>query len=318
MNPEAIIETYVADVVRRLPRAKRADVAFELRSLLNEELQGRAADSGRPADAAMADDLLKGFGAPVDVADRYRPAGFTIIRPADAPRFAQVALIGVGVQWILSLVATYTTPVDPSAPGGHWLSRLGTWWLTWGLGSFWWPGFIVTLTIIAAYISSKRTRADVVPEPSVAVVDRDRIKRPVMALIVALGMVGAAIVIALPSLAQWAPGLPQPVLSALALDEGFLAGRAPWVLLLWAAVFAGGIALLVAGRWTPLLRKLAIASNVAWIALLLWWLLAGPIFVSAAADDVTKGCLVLLILFCAIDIVLTVRRTTRAIPVPAT
>ena len=318
MNPNAIIETYVSDVVRRLPRAKRADVAFELRSLLGEELEGRVADTGRPADAVMATDLLKAFGSPVDVADRYRPAGFTIIRPADGPGFARIALIGVAVQWILSLVATYTTPVDASAPGGDWLSRLGTWWLTWGLGSFWWPGFIVTLTMIAAYISSKRTRADVTPEPSVAVVDRDRIKRPVMALTLALGMVGAAIVIALPSLAQWAPGSPQPVLSALALDEGFLTGRAPWVLLLWAAVFASVIALLIAGRWTPLLRKLAIASNVAWIALLLWWVLAGPIFVSAAADGVTKGCLGLLVILVAVDAVMSGRRMTRAIPVPAT
>ena len=317
MNPEAIIETYVSDVVRRLPRAKRADVAFELRSLLLEELEGRAADAGRPADAVMATDLLKAFGSPVDVADRYRPAGFTIIRPADAPRFAQVALIGVGVQWVVTLIAVYSTPVDATAPGGDWLSRLGSWWLSWGLGSFWWPGFIVTITMIAAYISSKRASAAVTPEPSVDVVDRDRIKRPVMALTLALGMVGAAIVIALPSLAQWAPGLPQPVLSALALDEGFLTARAPLVLLLLAAVFAAGIALLVAGRWTPLLRKLAIASDVAWIALLLWWLLAGPIFVSAAADGVTKGCLGLLVILVAVDGVMSVRRLTPAFTAPA-
>jgi hypothetical protein len=318
MNPNAIIETYVSDVVRRLPRGKRADVAFELRSLLGEELEGRAADAGRPADAAMATDLLKAFGSPVDVADRYRPAGFTIIRPADAPRFAAVALIGVGVQWILSLVATFSVPVDPSAPGGDWLSRLGTWWLTWGLGSFWWPGFIVTFTMIAAYISSKRERDDVLAEPRTSVVDRDRVKRPVAALYLALGMVGAAIMIALPSLAQLAPGLPQPLLGAFALDEGFLTSRAPWALLLWAATLASGIALLVASRWTPLLRKLAIAGDVAWIALLVWWILAGPIFISSAADGVTKGCLVLLILICALDLVLTVRRMTRHIPVPAT
>lgn len=318
MNPEAIIETYVGDVVRHLPRAKRADVAFELRSLLNEELQGRASDAGRAADAAMADELLKGFGAPVDVADRYRPAGFTIIRPADAPRFARIALIGVGVQWVLSLIATYTSPVDAAAPGGDWLSRLGTWWLTWGLGSFWWPGFIVTLTMIAAFVASKRDSSNSTPVPSIAVVDRDRIKRPVMAVYIALGMVGAAIVLAVPSLAKWAPGLPEALLAAFALDEGFLAIRALWVLLLWAASLAIGIALLVAGRWSRLTRRIALASNVAWIALLLWWVLAGPIFVSPAADGVTKACLGLLIALCLLDMVLTVRRASRAIPVPTT
>jgi hypothetical protein len=131
-------------------------------------------------------------------------------------------------------------------------------------------------------------------------------------------MVGAVIMIALPSLAQWAPGLPQPVLSAFALDESFLARRAPWALLLWAATLASGIALLVVGRWTPLLRKLAIAGDVAWIGLLLWWMLAGPIFVSSAADGVTKGCLGLLVVVVAIDGVMSARRLTRRIPVPAT
>jgi len=318
MNPEAIIDTYVDDVVRRLPRGKRADVAFELRSLLGEELQGRASDAGRPADAGMVDELLKDFGAPVDVADRYRPAGFTIIRPADAPTFTWVALVGVGLQWILTLIATFSTPIDASAPGGDWLSRLGSWWLSWGLGAFWWPGFIVTITMIAALIASRRTQTDVVRLPKTTVIDRDRIKRPVVALYIALGVLGAAIVLALPTLSRWAPGLPGPVVDAFAFDGTFLAVRAGWVILLWLVILAIGIAVLIAGRWSTVTRMIALASNVAWIALLLWWLLAGPIFVSAAADSVTKGCLVLVGLLFVVDVVLSVRRMTRTVPVPAT
>ena len=318
MNPNAIIETYVSDVVRRLPRAKRADVAFELRSLLVEELEGRAADGGRPADATMATDLLKTFGSPVDVADRYRPAGFTIIRPADAPRFAQIALIGVGVQWVLSLVATYSIPLDPSVPGGDWLSRLGGWWLTWGLGSFWWPGFIVTFSLIAAWIASRRPASYEPREPKVAELDRDRINRIGMLVTMGLGVVGAAIVIALPTLGQWASWLPQPAITALALDGGFLAGRAPWVLLLWAATFASSVAVLVAGRWTRTMRLISVAFDLLWIVLLLWWILGGPIFVSPYADSVTKACLGLLVILVAVDGVMSLRRLTRAIPVPAT
>ena len=99
MDPEAIIESYVGDIVRRLPRRQRNDVGFELRSLLHEELAGRAADLGRPADEAMAMDLLTAFGRPQDVADRYRPAGFTVIRPADAPtlRLAGAGRCGTAV-----------------------------------------------------------------------------------------------------------------------------------------------------------------------------------------------------------------------------
>src|SRR5471030_1363485 len=103
MDSHAIIESYVDDVVRRLPRRQRTDVAFELRSLLTEDLGGHAADAGRPADAEMTMELLKAFGRPTDVADRYRPAGFTVIRPADAPRFTWLALGGVALQWAISL-----------------------------------------------------------------------------------------------------------------------------------------------------------------------------------------------------------------------
>lgn len=315
MTTDALIETYVADVVRRLPRRQRADVAFELRSLLHEEVAGRAADEGRPADEAMTLALLTEFGAPADVADRYRPAGFTIIRPADAPRFARIAFIGVGVQWVLSLIAVYTTPLPAGSPGSDWLSRLGTWWLSWGLGSFWWPGFLVCLTIIAAWVGSRRA---VAPRPApVSVIDRDRVNRPLTILYAGLAMVGIALLLAVVRLAEWAPGLPAPVLDALALDPEFIASRAPWVLLLWAATGALALATLIAGRWTRTTRLAAVALDLAWVALLAWWVLAGPIFLTEAADTTARGLLVLLIVFPVVDAVLTLRRVTRPIPVPA-
>lgn len=316
MTTDALIETYVADVVRRIPRRQRADVAFELRSLLQEEVAGRAADEGRPADDAMTLALLTEFGAPADVADRYRPAGFTIIRPADAPRFARIAFIGVGVQWVLTLIAVYTTPLPAGSPGSDWLSRLGTWWLSWGIGSFWWPGFLICLTIIAAWVGSRRTAA---PRPTpIAVIDRDHVSRPLTILYAGLAMVGIAILLAVVRLAEWAPGLPAPVLDALALDPDFLAGRAPWVLLLWAATGVLGVVILIAGRWTRATRLAAVALDLAWVALLAWWVLAGPIFLTEAADTTTRGLLILLAVYPVVDAVLTLRRLTRPIPVPAT
>jgi hypothetical protein len=315
MTPDALIETYVADVVRRLPRRQRADVAFELRSLLREEVAGRAADDGRVADDTMTLALLTEFGAPADVADRYRPAGFTIIRPADAPRFARIAFIGVGVQWVLSLIAVSTTPLPAGSPGSDGLSRLGTWWLSWGIGSFWWPGFLICLTIIAAWVGSRRSAT---PQPApVSVIDRDRVNRPVTILYAGLAMVGIAVLIAVVRLAEWAPGLPAPVLDALAIDPEFIASRAPWVLLLWAATGALALATLIAGRWTRTTRLVGVALDLAWIALLLWWVLAGPIFVTEAADTTARGLLFLLIVFPVVDAVLTLRRVTRPIPVPA-
>lgn len=94
MNANDVIESYVADVAAKLPRKQRNDVAFELRSLLAEELQGKAEAAGSAADAAMATELVNAFGRPAEVAARYQPT-LTVIDPADGCIFfAWTALDG--------------------------------------------------------------------------------------------------------------------------------------------------------------------------------------------------------------------------------
>src|SRR4051794_23761339 len=103
MNPEAVIEGYVNDVARRLAGAKRNDVAAELNALLREELQCRAGEAGRAADEKMALDLVRAFGPPEDVAERYLPPGFAIIPPARSGQFALFAFGGLALQWLVTL-----------------------------------------------------------------------------------------------------------------------------------------------------------------------------------------------------------------------
>ncbi len=93
MNANDVIESYVRDVVRCLPRQKRNDVAFELRALLAEELAAKAQAASRSPDKSLAMELLKGFGRPAEVAGRYhqRPA---VIDPADTHHFLIWSLAG--------------------------------------------------------------------------------------------------------------------------------------------------------------------------------------------------------------------------------
>ena len=65
-----VIDSYVDDVVRRLPRALRAEISAELRGLLSEMLDARAAANDGIADDATVLAMLHAFGAPEDVADR--------------------------------------------------------------------------------------------------------------------------------------------------------------------------------------------------------------------------------------------------------
>src|ERR1700722_12713731 len=104
MRATEVIETYIDDTVRLLPRRQRDDVATELRSLLNEELHARAQESGRAPDESLALSLVRGYGSPNEAAARYQTP-WTIIDPADSTSFMRAAIIGVGALIVLSALA---------------------------------------------------------------------------------------------------------------------------------------------------------------------------------------------------------------------
>ena len=102
MTPSEVIDIYVTDVARNLPRKKQSDVAIELRELLTESLHARAEEADRPVDEALTLDMLRQFGRPSDVATRYH-SPFTIIEPADTRNFVIAAFVGVVAIALLSL-----------------------------------------------------------------------------------------------------------------------------------------------------------------------------------------------------------------------
>ena len=95
MNANDVIESYVADVIRRVPLKERNDIGFELHTLLTEMLDERAQEAGKPADDAMVLAMLREFGAPADIAARYRAPGFVIIPPEQTRSFAWLSLSGI-------------------------------------------------------------------------------------------------------------------------------------------------------------------------------------------------------------------------------
>lgn len=113
MNADDVIESYVRDVARYLPRDKRNDVALELRELLRDELLARAEGNGRPADRALAMELLAGFGRPAEVAARYHPRN-PLIEPEDNHNFAIWTIVGI--------LALGMRGGDRSADVMHWVA----------------------------------------------------------------------------------------------------------------------------------------------------------------------------------------------------
>ncbi len=307
MNAFDVIDTYVGDVARRLPRKQRNDVAFELSALLKEELAGRAETAGRAPDDEMALALVREFGLPDQVADRYRPQYFTIIKPSDTRSFSAWAFGGVALQWAVTLPGLFSGE-------GEFLQRLSHWWLGAGLLALWWPGFVVTMATIAGYIQHRWPSRPA--EWKARVVDRDHVNRSLTAFGMAAAIVGASVMIFLPQFLAFI-GLPRVVQDVLAYDPAFVVSRGPLVVMLWIAQVVLMGVVLAEGRWRRATRRIEIALTAIMAALLVWLINDGQIWQRLATDKGAKGFIGLIIVFLLIDIAIKVRREMMQIRPPA-
>lgn len=110
-----LIDRYVAEVARRLPRNTRADIARELRSSLLDEL---------PAGAASEEDevaLLRRFGRPEKVAASYQPSTQYLIGPGWFPTFSLILRIQMAVLLAVAVVGSVAVllAASPSDAGAR-------------------------------------------------------------------------------------------------------------------------------------------------------------------------------------------------------
>jgi hypothetical protein len=312
MNANDVIEAYVNDVAVQLPRKQRNDVAFELRALLNEELQARADESGRAADASMAIELLQAFGHPALVAARYRPT-LTIIDPADGRAFLRLSVIGLLVIWALALIEQVQQPV---VPAGDFLLALSRWWgfiLSTVVASMWWPGVLVVGYAIAGWTRHHSPSSDTWKPAAV-----DRIPGGRAALMLGLaGVVCGLAVLIDPRWVLdvfWGGRAASAAYEALTYTDSF---RYRQGIVLWWLV-ALNIPLLVAaivkGRWTGLMRRVQTIGSLATCAAMAWAVAGGPIFIRPAADNMTKGLMLLIIVLTLVDLGIKLHRSVKPTP----
>ena len=300
MNPNDVLQAYVAEVMRRLPARERREVGLELIGLLGEMLAGRAESAGTRADDAMVLAMLREFGTPEEVASRYQPPGAVIIPAAQTRTFALLAGGGMALQWGLSLPRVFAgQPVV-------------AWWFSWGLGAFWWPGLMVMSALAAAGV---RRLGWWQPAWRPRLVDPDRVNRPLMLIGLVWFALGVALMVSLPWIG---PALPGPLAQVFAFDDGFLRQRAWPVLLLWGGTFALQVVACVQGRWSMWNRRLSAAFSIAWAALLVWWIAVGDMFQARTTDDGARAALALVVLIIIADLCWRLYRRRPSLRAPAT
>ena len=277
MHATEVIEAYIDDIVRLLPRRQRDDVAAELRSLLNEELHARGQESGRLPDRALALSLVRGYGRPNEVAARYQPV-WSIIDPADSRSFVSAAIIGAGALLVLGAL-TRTMPALPGIAGD--LVQIGI---------LAWLGLLVVVFGAKNWIR-RRWPARAVWKPR----DRDRANRVRTAVLVPIAM---SIVVL-----YGAPSWVLDQISSGRLDTSWATYTADFERLrlpCFIGLMFGLLALLslvaIQGRWRRLTRCINIGLNMALACLVLSFAVEGNIFRSSLVDQIARNVLALVAL----------------------
>ncbi|TKK89291.1 hypothetical protein FDA94_10175 [Herbidospora galbida] len=276
MNADQLIDSYVADVARRLPRRQRADVAAELRSILLDELGDRT-------DPDAARRVVDAFGRPAEAAARYRPP-LVLLDPADSRPFLRWSLIGLAVIWALGAASVAQEPGP---------NPVASWWLGVVIPSLWWPGVLFTGFAVGAYTRRRwPERARWRPRPA----DTGHVNRWGHAAAWVFYVGGTIALVTLP----W-----------LHYDPAFHARRGPWVLALLIVHLVLYAVVIAQGRWNSLTRRLDIGLNLLVGGVLVWAMAAGAVFVEAWVDDLVKFVVIVILLVTAFDVVQKTRRELR-------
>lgn len=114
-NPD-LFERYVHEVARGLPKAERADLARELRSMLEDALaERRALVPGEDPETAALEVLVE-LGPPDRMAERYGQPRRSLIGPESYPAYATVLKVVLGIVTVLYAVAIVLSVAFAPAP----------------------------------------------------------------------------------------------------------------------------------------------------------------------------------------------------------
>lgn len=296
MTADDIIESYVTDVVRLLPRKQRRDVALELQALLHDEV---AAKEGDPESAAR--EVVAGLGRPAEVAARYGPP-VSLIDPADSRWFLTLAGGGAAVIVFGAVLNAFLEPgVDQPAEQAKAISdRWPTAWLT----VFAWCGVLAVGFAIAAWARRRWPQlAKWKPRPA----PNDRISRVGRIAAVLFYVVGTAILIN-PAWFMQKLFHNQAVVDAFTYEDSFVRVRGPILLALITLGLVIQVVLIVQGQWYAWSRRTDLANSIAVCVGLTLVLATGPVFRAEPTDQAMRGAMAIIVLVTLVDVGLRVRR----------
>lgn len=99
-----LIDTYLSEIGRHLPRKNRKDIEAEIRSTIEDMIEERSQQSGQTADEELILSVLKEYGSPEQVAASYLPE-HCLVGPRLYPLFWLILRIVLSVIGVITLVS---------------------------------------------------------------------------------------------------------------------------------------------------------------------------------------------------------------------
>ncbi len=313
MTPQDLIERYVQAVARRLPRRMRADVATELRTLITDSVNERAA--GRAPDEQTVSDYLVALGAPAALALSYC-APPVIVEPRDAPLFTKLAS---GLLIALAVLAASVILAAPHEASNDWQAIAASVTNQYLIAALQVLGLLlVVFWLLGAARRRHLWLAAWTPRSLPAIHDPDQVNRA--GYIAALAAWSLGFLVLMQPVAAFdllfGGQAPEALRHAFTYDETFSRARAP---VLWSLLAASLILFAwatIEGRWRKLTRQLELVASMLICIVSVWVILAGDIFQAAQTDQTMKFGMALTAGFSAIEVWRQIREE-RMVRAPA-
>ena len=280
-----LLDKYILEVGKHLPRNHRLDLQTEIRSTLEDMLEDRSQAAGKPVDDAMTSEVLMEFGAPSKVAAAYQPERY-LIGPRMYPFFIMVVKIVISVLTVVGMVGLAISFVDSGGAGVDFLNAIGKWGAEFVTGIISAFGNIVLVFAILERVLPKQEfdteEADKwKPEDLNKEPDPDQVKRSELIFEILFVMLGLALLNLYPQLIGVATIKDNTWIYIPALSDAFFT-YLPWINLLGLLQIVLNLFLLRQGFWQTATRLASLVVEVGGIVLAVF-MLRGPSLVDTAS-----------------------------------
>lgn len=281
-----MLDKYMQEVGKRLPRKNRADLQAEIRSNLEELLEDRSQQTGKAIDDDLTAEVLKEYGSPDKVAQSYHATPY-LIGPRLFPFFSMVLRIVLTVLTAVSLgsfVLGYFSGggqgIDFPAMLGKYLLEL----LTGLISAF--GNIVIVFAILERVLPEKafgEFRGEWEPAQLNAAPDPDQVKHGELIFEILFTVLGLAVLNLYPQLIGILTVTGDTFVYIPALSDAFTR-YLPWINVLGTMQIMLDLYLLSRGYWQMATRLANIVIEVAGIALA-WVMLTGPSLVRISTAD---------------------------------